>query len=182
MHHIGIVDDDERSRDLVLHHLRRFQDEHDQRFTVRVFGDGADLVRDYPPDLDVLFLDVEMPGMGGFEAAHAVRELDDRVVIVFVTRMAQLAIRGYEVGALSYLVKPLGYAAFEQQLTRCLRQVRRSAGTHGDAASRAGLGPGRRRRRHARRQHEAPDHRAHAGRGVRVHGHAQGRAGDAPRR
>lgn len=130
MLHIGIVDDYERSRDLVLHHLRRYQDEHDQRFTVRVFGDGADLVRDYPADLDVLFLDVEMPGMGGFEAAHAVRELDDRVVIVFVTRMAQLAIRGYEVGALSYLVKPLGYAAFAPELTRCLRRVRRPAGTH----------------------------------------------------
>jgi DNA-binding LytR/AlgR family response regulator len=130
VHHIGIVDDDERSRDLVLHHLRRYQDEHDQRFTVRVFGDGTDLVGDYPADLDVLFLDVEMPGMGGFEAAHSVRELDDRVVIVFVTRMAQLAIRGYEVGALSYLVKPLGYAAFAPELTRCLRRVRRAAGTH----------------------------------------------------
>jgi DNA-binding LytR/AlgR family response regulator len=130
MHHIGIVDDDARSRDVVLRHLRRYQDEHHEQFAVRVFGDGDDLVRGYPADLDILFLDVEMPGMGGFEAAHAVREVDDSVVIVFITRMGQLAIRGYEVGALNYLVKPLRYTVFAQELTRCLRRVRRSTGTH----------------------------------------------------
>lgn len=106
MFQIGIVDDDDRSIEVVLRHLRRHQDEHGTEFTVRPFRDGRDLVGGYRSDLDVLFLDVEMPTVGGFEVAHRIREVDVRVVIVFVTRMGQLTIRGYEVGALSYLVKP----------------------------------------------------------------------------
>lgn len=130
MFQIGIVDDDDRSIEVVLRHLRRYQDEHGTEFTVRPFTDGRDLVRGYRSDLDLLFLDVEMPTVGGFEVAHRVRELDERVVIVFVTRMGQLAIRGYEVDALSYLVKPVAYSTFALALTRCLRRVRRSVDAH----------------------------------------------------
>jgi DNA-binding LytR/AlgR family response regulator len=122
---IGVVDDDAASREVVAAHLRRFQDEHPVQLAVRTYRDGRDLVRSYRSDLDVLFLDVEMAEMGGFETARAIREVDQRVVIVFVTRLGQLAVRGYEVDALSYLVKPVGYFAFAQQLARCVTRVRR---------------------------------------------------------
>lgn len=125
MLHIGLVDDDPCSLEVTRQHLARYQREHGERLTVSTFTDGWDLVRGYRPDLDVLFLDVEMPRLGGFDAARAVRELDQRVAIVFVTRMAQLAIRGYEVDALSYLVKPVSYVAFAHELTRGLTRARR---------------------------------------------------------
>lgn len=126
MFQIGVVDDHQQGRDQLTSHLRRFQHERGVALAVRTWPDGADLVEGYRPDLDVLFLDVEMPRTGGFEAARAVRALDQRVAIVFVTRMAQLAIRGYEVDALSYLVKPVPYGAFAQELGRALRRVRRA--------------------------------------------------------
>jgi DNA-binding LytR/AlgR family response regulator len=130
VHHIAIVDDDERSIEVVLRHLRRYQDEHSTKFTVRTFTDGRDFVRGYRSDLDVLFLDVEMPTMDGFQVAHTIRALDERVVIVFITQMGQLAIRGYEVGALSYLVKPTPYSAFAHELARGLQRVRLSVAPH----------------------------------------------------
>lgn len=126
MIHVGIVDDDARSRDVVLSHLRRYQDEHDVEFTVRTFTDGSEIARAYRPEFDILFLDVEMLDMDGFETARAVRALDDRVIIVFITRMAQFAIKGYEVDALSYLVKPVPYFAFSQELARCLVRASRA--------------------------------------------------------
>ncbi|WP_187365224.1 LytR/AlgR family response regulator transcription factor [Cellulosimicrobium cellulans] len=129
MFHIGIVDDDDRSTEVVHRHLQRYQHEHGLTFDTRTFADGWDLVRGYRSDFDILFLDVEMTTLGGFDTARAVRELDRRVVIVFVTRMAQLAIRGYEVDALSYLVKPVAYAAFAAELTRALKRAG-SAGRH----------------------------------------------------
>jgi DNA-binding LytR/AlgR family response regulator len=58
-------------------------------------------------------------------AARRIRERDNDVVIVFVTSAPQYAISGYEVDALSYLLKPVGYAAFEQELSRCLLRLRR---------------------------------------------------------
>lgn len=126
---VGIVDDDAASRSVILAHLKRYQDEHGGDFSIRTFTNGVELAEHYHPDLDLIFLDVVMDGMDGFEAAHAIRELDDRVVIVFVTNMGQYAIKGYEVNALSYLVKPVPYFAFSQELARSLRTIERSTPT-----------------------------------------------------
>ena len=125
---VGIVDDEAPSRAVLVGHLERFAREHKVTLDVQVFDDARDLVDGYRPDYNALFLDVQMDSMDGFEAAHAVRALDTDVVIVFVTNMAQFAIRGYEVDALSYLVKPVPYFAFAQEFKRSLaRAVRRES-------------------------------------------------------
>lgn len=120
---IGIVDDDPAGREVMVAHLQRYQSEHQVQFAVRTFDNAQELVEGYRPEFDLLLLDVKMDEMDGFEAAHAIRTLDDRVVIVFVTNMAQFAIKGYEVDALSYLVKPVPYFAFSQELDRSLRRI-----------------------------------------------------------
>ena len=130
MFHIGIGDDDARSRALLLQHLERYRREHPHGLAISTYTDGWDLVHAYRADLDVLFLDVEMPRVGGYDAAHRIREIDQRVSIVFVTRLAQLAIRGYEVGALSYLVKPVPYAGFAREVSRALSRASRDPADH----------------------------------------------------
>ena len=61
----------------------------------------------------------------GMETARRVRELDKDVIIVFITNMAQYAIGGYAVGALDYVLKPVPYFAFSQQLRKVEEQLRR---------------------------------------------------------
>lgn len=122
---IRIVDDDPVAAQQLVAHIQRYQAEHEETFAVDVLRDGAQLVEQYRPDVDILFLDVDMPGMDGFTAAQHIRQLDSDVVIVFVTALGHYAIRGYEVGALSYLVKPVPYFAFSQQLMRSVAAVRR---------------------------------------------------------
>ncbi|MEG2624033.1 MAG: LytTR family DNA-binding domain-containing protein, partial [Clostridia bacterium] len=56
---------------------------------------------------DLIFLDVFMDGMSGMEAAHALRRLDSRAALVFLTNSRDFAVESYEVEALSYLVKPI---------------------------------------------------------------------------
>ncbi|WP_084074981.1 LytTR family DNA-binding domain-containing protein [Demequina sp. NBRC 110052] len=120
---IGIVEDDEYARDALLAHLRRYQEENSVVFDVRTFADGAELVDTFASDFDILFLDIEMPQVGGLEAARHVRQVDTDVIIVFVTNMAQYAIKGYEVDALSYLLKPVPYFSLSQELTRSLSRL-----------------------------------------------------------
>lgn len=123
---IGVVDDESASRDLVLGHLARFQSENGVTFDVRTFTDGREIVTGYRPDFDILFLDVQMNDLDGLDTARHIRTLDTHVVIVFVTNMAQYAIHGYEVDALSFLVKPVPWFAFSQELRRSIDRVHRS--------------------------------------------------------
>ena len=53
-----------------------------------------------------------MPVMNGLEAAKRLRDKDENAVIIFVTSLAQYALKGYEVNALDFMVKPVSYPAF----------------------------------------------------------------------
>lgn len=121
---VGVVDDEAASRALLAGHLERYAKDERISLDVHLFSDARELVKGYRADFDVIFLDVQMDAMDGFEAAHAIREVDHDVVLVFVTNMAQFAIRGYEVDALSYLLKPVPYFAFTQEFKRSLARAR----------------------------------------------------------
>lgn len=123
---IGVVEDDPASCQLVLDYLNRYQQENDEQFTVSVFDDDARIVEKYTPVYDILLLDIEMSEMDGMAAARRIRERDDKVVIVFITAAPQYAISGYEVRALSYLLKPLPWFAFSQELKKSIDMVRRN--------------------------------------------------------
>lgn len=120
---VGVVEDDERSRLRVIEHLARYEREHGESFSVSSYADGRDLLAVYRADLDLLFLDIQMEHVDGMTTARRIRETDGDVIIVFITNSPQYAISGYEVAALSYLLKPVSYAAFAQEMTRSLRQL-----------------------------------------------------------
>src|SRR6267142_1571201 len=72
---------------------------------------------------DVVFLDVQMPGLTGFEVAR--RMLDKRTEshIIFVTAFDQHAIEAFEVNAVDYLLKPVDSTRLEQALQRAKRRL-----------------------------------------------------------
>ena len=123
MYRVGIVDDEPVSRQLIRGYLERFQRENGADFAIEEFADGSELTASYRPRFDIIFLDVKMENLDGFSAARMIRETDPEVVLVFVTNMAQFAIKGYEVDALSYLVKPVPYFAFSENLKRSLERI-----------------------------------------------------------
>jgi two-component system LytT family response regulator/two-component system response regulator LytT len=70
---------------------------------------------------DVIFLDVQMPGLTGFEVAGRLVDKDPPVAIVFVTAYDQHAIEAFEVNAVDYLLKPVE----AERLDRAVQRVRR---------------------------------------------------------
>ncbi|HYJ46827.1 MAG TPA: response regulator, partial [Pyrinomonadaceae bacterium] len=82
--------------------------------------EAVDLIRRDPPDL--LFLDIQMPGMNGFEALSKVEH--ERIsAIIFVTAFDQYALKAFEVHALDYLLKPFSDSRFEEALRQAKSQV-----------------------------------------------------------
>lgn len=127
---VAVVDDDQESRELILNYLARYEYEQGMQIAVEEFTDGSELTGSYRPRFDIIFLDVEMENLDGFASARIIRETDPGVIIIFVTNMAQFAVKGYEVDALSYLVKPVPYFAFSQELNRSLERLERTRDDH----------------------------------------------------
>ena len=124
---IALVEDEAEVRAQLQGYVQRHTRQYGTEFAVTEFADGMELLDDYRPVYDILFLDVEIKHLDGMETARRVRELDKDVIIVFITNMAQYAIGGYAVGALDYVLKPVPYFAFSQQLRKAEEQLRRRA-------------------------------------------------------
>lgn len=127
---IAIVEDDRAYAKKLQGYLEQYRAEHQAALHCRVFHDGLAFLEGYHSDFDILLMDIEMPMLDGMSAARRVREADPHVVIMFITSMAQYAIRGYEVGALDFILKPVSYAVFSQKLQKAVRLANRNRQEH----------------------------------------------------
>ena len=122
---VAIVEDEAGVQEQLAGYLQRYTRQYGTEFEVHPFGDGVEILEEYRPVYDIILLDIEMKHLDGMETAQRIHQLDPEVILVFITNMAQYAIRGYAVGALDYLLKPVPYFAFSQQLQKAEDQVRR---------------------------------------------------------
>ena len=112
-----VVDDEKLARDRLISFLRGVDD-------VDVVGqakngvDAVRLIEEQSPDL--IFLDVQMPGMDGFGVLKAVRKSPH---VVFATAYDTYAIKAFEVHAADYLLKPISRARLDEALRRVRARV-----------------------------------------------------------
>jgi DNA-binding LytR/AlgR family response regulator len=119
---IAIVEDNEAAAEQLQGYLERYSAEAQEHFEMTHFKDAVGFLDRYRPVFDVVFMDIELPFMNGMEAARRLRESDDKIILVFVTNMAQFAARGYEVNAMDYIVKPVKYSDFQRKMERVVNK------------------------------------------------------------
>jgi two-component system response regulator LytT len=116
-----VVDDEQLARDELCYQLQRI----DEVEIVAQAGNGLEAlsaVDQCEPDL--VFLDVQMPGLTGFEVARRLLTRGDEApAMVFVTAFDQHAIEAFEVNAVDYLLKPVEPARLEQAVDRARRRI-----------------------------------------------------------
>ncbi|QCZ93537.1 LytR/AlgR family response regulator transcription factor [Salinimonas iocasae] len=113
-----IVDDEPLARRGLRARLERFDDV--ELVTECQNGlDAVSAISQHRPDL--VFLDIQMPGLNGFQVIHKLQELNQPIpLIVFVTAYDSYAIKAFDVHALDYLLKP----ADDERLNEALTKVR----------------------------------------------------------
>jgi two-component system, LytTR family, response regulator LytT len=84
---------------------------------------------------DVVFLDVQMPGLTGFEVARRLLDVGAPVQIVFVTAFDQHAIEAFEVNAVDYLLKPVEQPRLERAVDRARQRISVHRVLEGDGSS-----------------------------------------------
>ena len=122
MTEIAIVEDRKEAVRNLEDHIARLQREKAIECNCTVFENGLFFIENYKPVYDVVFMDIEMPLMNGMEAAARLRKIDPYVPLVFITDLKQYALKGYEVEAMDFLVKPVGYTAFATMMERVRRR------------------------------------------------------------
>lgn len=125
---IAIVDDENECIESLKSHIGRFFGENplgggttETSVCIDVFRDGDELIKDYKPKYDIIFMDIEMERVNGMKAARVIRETDEVTALIFVTRLARYAVRSYDVSALDFIVKPIDYYGFALKMKKAVR-------------------------------------------------------------
>ncbi|WP_231893464.1 LytR/AlgR family response regulator transcription factor [Rossellomorea aquimaris] len=115
---IAIIDDEPYSREEMKHLLKKYS-------WIEVVGEassaekGLEIILTKEPD--VLFLDIEMPGMSGVELAETLQKMKHKPEIVFATAYPDYALKAFQVDAVDYLVKPFD----EEQLDKAVERLKK---------------------------------------------------------
>src|SRR5204863_5868674 len=115
-----VVDDEQLAREELCYMLEQLGNVE----VVAQAGNGLEavgIVERFGPD--VVFLDVQMPGLSGFEVAHRLIQNGSSPNIIFVTAFDKYAIEAFEVNAVDYLLKPVDGTRLERALDKARKRV-----------------------------------------------------------
>ncbi len=113
-----IVDDEPLSREIIKEFLTAFTDIQ----LISECGNGYEAIKavaEQKPDL--LFLDIQMPKLSGFDVLELI---DEPVNVIFISAFDQYAIKAFEVHAFDYLLKPVKRERFDEAVSRALSNLR----------------------------------------------------------
>ncbi len=125
MLHIAICDDE---KDFVTHLtklLKQYACEADEEIKVSVFYDGMELIDGYDTTIDLIFLDIQMKLVDGLRTAERIRQMDEKVGIIFLTTLTQCALEGYKYQAANYIIKPMKYVRLKAELEQWRKRSQR---------------------------------------------------------
>ena len=120
---IAVVDDEETIREQIGGFIKRRNPD----FNISGFATGEELLA-AGAGFDIIFLDIQMEGMGGIEAARSLRQKNMDAVLVFITGMKEYVFEAFDVSAFHYLLKPVGEKKFMEVLGRAVDEAGRRKG------------------------------------------------------
>ncbi len=135
---VAVVDDEASARSELVALITRFSSENGMQVAVAEYADGTEFLATGAAE-DIVLLDIDMAEVSGMDVARLLRKAGIASEIIFVTNMAQYAIKGYEVRALDFVVKPVRYASFAIKFRRAVDIAARKNNSRIPVETRKGL-------------------------------------------
>ncbi len=123
MYRIAIIENEDDEARKLSECILKYGRKNSLEYDIERFADGAQFLSGYKSVYDVIFMDIMMPNVNGLSAAKTLRTVDKDVPCVFVTKMKQYALKGYEVNAFDFIVKPVDYNTFAVKMDKIMRFV-----------------------------------------------------------
>ena len=120
---IAVVDDEEAIREQISGFIKKRNPD----FNISGFATGEGLLA-AGKDFDIIFLDIQMEGMGGIEAARILRQSGVDAVVIFITGIREYVFEAFDVSAFHYLLKPIEEQKFMEVLDRAAKEAGKRKG------------------------------------------------------
>ena len=124
-YNVAVCDDEEKDLRIIHDYFDKLSSERKLDFDIRLFQNSEEMYLQYQRSdaYDIVFLDVEMPGMSGLQLAERIRLLPDRnVAIVFMSNYPEYMKDSFDVHAFQYLTKPVVYEEFMRVVLRIIKE------------------------------------------------------------
>lgn len=121
---IAIVEDEVQETKKLAEYIRLFGEKEKVQYELACFSNAEEFLEGYQSGYQLIFMDIELPGMNGMDACRKLRRFDKRATIVFTTNLVQYAVEGYEVDAVDFMVKPIQYYDFSMKMQKVMVSIR----------------------------------------------------------
>lgn len=123
MINIGICDDESHYRLKIKEILDKILSLHTKYYNIYEFSSGEELLNNYPKNLDILIMDIQMENINGMDTARKIRVFDENLEIIFMTSFSQFMQEGYEVKAYRYILKPISERKISKNIIPCIKEI-----------------------------------------------------------
>ncbi len=122
---IAICDDEKYMVDDLSLRVMDFFNDDKTKFEIHEFSSGLDFLKFYDVEgrCDIIFMDIEIGDENGIEIISRVRDIDDKVIVIFVTSHTSYVNSAFRLSAFQYINKPLDGEFFNYELNRAVTKV-----------------------------------------------------------
>lgn len=120
---VAIVEDDPQVQEQLSGYVSQYEKDRKDTILVDLFSDGDEILDHYQKLYDIIFLDIQMKRVDGMTTAKKIREMDSDTLLIFITNMVHYAVQGYSVDAIGFVLKPVNYFTFYQEMDRAVKRM-----------------------------------------------------------
>lgn len=125
---ISICDDEPTFLEKISKDIQKILKEFEFNISVDMYYSGKELLEAYAqnPEIDILFIDILLGNENGYQIASEIRKINQKIKIIFLTSITKYVLKGYEIGASRYLLKPVTFSKLRTVLLSTIKEVKNS--------------------------------------------------------